>query len=131
MNKTFEMTQAELNTILGKEGRVKLEALNEEMGSLGRQIAMDQEEWVDRCMKDLLPPHLYDCARRLENLEELAAYVDKNKIRIIYMPDTLRMRIEVRGKTYGEWKANLLVDGEPVDFTPSLNNGVDSSSFGE
>lgn len=134
MSKRIEITGEQLEKVLGREGRIKMEALNEEMSGLGRQIAHDQQAWLDSCMKDILPPHLYEAARRQENLEELSAYVAKNGIRIVYLPDTLRMRVELRGRIYGEWKANLTVDGEPVNFTPQPppeNNGVDSSSLQE
>jgi len=128
--KRIEITGEQLEHILGKEGKLKMEALNAEMSDLGRQIAHDQQDWLDSCMKDLLPPDLFEAARRLERLEDLAAYAQRNDIRIVYMPDTLRMRIMVRGKVYAEWKANLVVDGEPVEFKPD-NNGVDSSSLQE
>lgn len=121
--KYVEMTMAQLEHLLGKNGKAKMDELNEAMSDIGRQIAADQQEWVDRCMKDLLPPNLYDDATHLRNLEAVAAYARKNDIRLVYMNDTLRLRIMVRDKIYGEWKANLTVDGDKVEFRPVGNNG--------
>src|SRR6185436_415195 len=107
MKKPIELTGEQLNSILGKEGRTKMESLNEQMSEIGRQIAFDQQHWVDKCMKDILPPPLYDDCVHNRNHEAVAGYMNRNDIKLIHMADTLRIRIMIRGQIYGEWKANL------------------------
>jgi hypothetical protein len=119
--KPIELTGDQFKSILGKEGMAKMERLNTELGDIGKQIFIDQQQWVEKCMKDILPPDLYDDCIGLRNLEKVAAYVAKHNIRFIYMADTLRMRIMIGDQIYGEWKANLTVDGEPVSFVPGNN----------
>lgn len=123
MNRYLELTKADLEAILGPAGTAAMAKLNENMSDIGRQIAADQMTWVDKCMKDILTPNLYEDAKKLRNLEAVAAYMTKHDIKLVHMPDTLRLRIMVRGQIYGEWKANLTVDGEPVNFKPSQLGG--------
>lgn len=85
---------------------------------IGRQMMRDQTEWLDSVMKDILPPHLYETGKRQENLEELSAYVQKHDIRIIYIPDTIRIRVMVHGKPHAEFCPQFTVDGEQVKITP-------------
>lgn len=117
--KTLELTMDQLQTLMGKENFAHMENLNESMSDIGRQIAHDQIEWVDKCMKDLLPPNLYDDAKKMRNLDAVASYMQKNEIKLIHMQDTLRLRIMVRGQIYGDWNAQLHMDGEKIDIRRS------------
>lgn len=96
----------------------KCAEMDERVADLGREIMEDQKTWLDAQMKDLLPPHLYEAGKRQENLEEIAAYVKKHGIAIVYVPDTLRVRIMLRGKPHAEFVPQLMVDGVPVNRTP-------------
>ena len=96
---------------------------DEMVSDIGRQIMQDQKEWLDGVMKDLLPPELYDAGRKLERTEEVHAYAKKHGIVVVFIPDTLRLRVMLKGQVKAEFIPQLTVDGEPVRlFTPSENN---------
>jgi hypothetical protein len=90
-----------------------------------RKIHEDQAEWLDSVMKDLLPPHLYEAAKKMELLNETEAYAKKHGIIVTLIPDTFRMRVMLHGKVHAEFQANLLVDGEPIKR--EIKSSLDSS----
>lgn len=114
--------------ILAKAEKIlahKFAAADEMVAGVSQQMMRDQGEWLDSVMKDILPPHLYEAGKRQENLEELAAYVAKHDIRIVYIPDTIRIRVMVHGKPHAEFCPQFTVDGEQVKIEAEMP--VDSS----
>ena len=100
--------------------------MDEMVTDVGRQIMADQTEWLDGVMKDLLPPELYDAGKKLERQDDLKAYAQKHGIVVVFIPDTLRLRVMLRGKVHAEFIPQLTVDGEPVRLihpdAPQENN---------
>lgn len=92
----------------------KCTEMDERVADLGREIMEDQKTWLDAQMKDILTPELYQKGRCGEGESEIAEYVRKNGIRIIFIPDSVTIRIEVRGRPHSEFTPRLLVDGQPV-----------------
>lgn len=91
---------------------------------IGKKMVSDQSEWLDNVMKDLLPPRLYSAGHAGELETEIAEYVKRHGIQIIWIPDRLGIRVMLKGKVHAEFKTQLMVDGEPVAFqktTDSLN----------
>lgn len=95
---------------------------DEMVTDIGRQIMKDQTEWLDTVMKDLLPPDLYEAGRNEEKVDEIAAYAHKHGISLVYIPDTLRLRVMLHGKVHAEFVPQLTVDGEPVRFFKAEEN---------
>lgn len=114
--KRIELTKSQLDWILGKADRVASERLNYQLSDIGRQLAFDQQAWVDKCMKDIMPPGIYEDAKALRNLDKVKAYIDKHKIQIVHIPDRVAVRIMLHGQVYGEWIPTFTMDGEPVKF---------------
>lgn len=93
----------------------------EEMAKdLGKRMVTDQAEWLDNVMKDLLPPRLYAAGHAGELEEEIAEYIKRHGIVIIWIPDRLGIRIMLHGKVHAEFKTQLTVDGEPVCMKPEM-----------
>lgn len=86
---------------------------------VGKAMMRDQADWIDSVMKDLLPPDLYEAGLKMDRVDEIASYAKAHQIQVIYIPDTLRIRINVHGKAHAEFVPQLTVDGEPVHFVPS------------
>lgn len=95
---------------------------NEMVTDIGRRMMQDQADWLDLVMKDLLPPDLYEAGKRQEKVAEIAAYAKKHGIAVVYIKDTLRIRVMLRGKVHAEFRPQLTVDGEPVNIVPDIPN---------
>lgn len=114
--------------ILAKAEKIlahKFAAADEMVTDIGQKMMRDQTEWLDSVMKDILPPHLYEAGKRQENLEELAAYVQKHGIKIVFVPDSMRIRVMVHGKPHAEFAPQFTVDGKQVKIEAEMP--VDSS----
>lgn len=93
----------------------------EEMAKdIGRKMVKDQMEWLDSVMKDLLPPRLYEAGLHGDLTEEIEAYVNKHQIKIVFIPDTLRIRVMLGERPHAEFLPQLTVDGEPVSMKPVI-----------
>lgn len=112
--------------IVDKEARKRTEGLHESLQGVAAQIAKDQAEWMDQRMKDLLRPDIYEKARLddEEYRDEVDGYFKAHQIRITFIPDTMRIRIMVRGTIYSEFIPQILLDGEPVDLKLSPETGL-------
>lgn len=93
----------------------------EEMAKdVGKRMIADQSEWLDTVMKDLLPPDLYAAAHAGEREAEVAEYVHRHGIVIVWIPDRLGIRVMLKGKVHAEFRTQLMVDGEPVSMKPEI-----------
>lgn len=113
--------QDKLNRIMAKAEpilKAQMEEANEMLNDMAKKMFEDQAEWLDRVFKDLLPPDLYEAGKKLERTDEIAAYAKKHGIQVVYIPDTLRIRIMLHGKPKYEFVPQLTVDGEKVEITP-------------
>lgn len=82
-----------------------------------RKMMRDQSEWLDSVMKDLLPPDLYKVGQTGEDPGgKIAEYVQKHGIEIVYIADSLRIRVMLHGKPYAEFVPTFTVDGEEVKW---------------
>lgn len=93
-----------------------------------RKMARDQTEWLDSVMKDLLPPDLYKVGKTGEDPGgKIAEYAKKHQIEIVYIADSLRIRVMLHGKPHAEFVPTFTVDGQPVKieaqtaFNPEKN----------
>lgn len=92
----------------------RTEAANEMVTDIGRRIVQDQQEWLDGVMKDLLPPNLYEAGRRDEMELEIGNYLRRHKIKIIFIPDALVLRVMLGEKVHAQFVPKLLCDGEEI-----------------
>lgn len=82
-----------------------------------RKMVRDQAEWLDSVMKNLLPPDLYKVGRTGEDPDgKIAEYAAKHQIQVIYVPDSLRIRVLLHGKPYADFVPTFTVDGEEVKW---------------
>lgn len=94
--------------------------MREYLEDVSHKIVHDQTEWLDSIMKRLMPPKLYDDAKHMRNLDAVKKYLHENDVRVIHIPDTLRIRVTIRDKIIAEWTPKFTVDGEPITMTPSI-----------
>lgn len=104
---------------IDKEAQKATEALHEHLQDVAHKIAVDQEEWLDARMKELMRPDIYEKARHDDCHEEVDEYVRRRRITVTFIPDNMRIRIDVAGEPYAEFVPQLTVDGEPVEFKPN------------
>lgn len=105
---------------IDKEASKRSEALQEMAADVAHKIAVDQEQWIDERMRDLLRPDIYEKAKRDDCREEVDEYFSKHQIKITFIPDSLRIRIDVAGQQYAEFVPKFEVDGEPVEMHPTM-----------
>lgn len=108
------MNKKMFKEIADDAGRRATIQLYKELESTAQQIAKDQSEWLDSTVKLLLPPDLYDAGRRGERSQEIAEYLIKHKIQIIFIPDRQSIEIHVKGEKFSAFETRILVDGEPI-----------------
>lgn len=104
---------------INKEAQKKTEALHEYVKDVAHQIARDQEEWIDARMKDLLRPDIYEKAKNDDCHAEVDAYIKKHRIEIVFIPDSMRIRINAAGQQYAEFVPQIALDGEVVPMVPT------------
>lgn len=109
---------------IDKEARKRTEELREMAADVAHKIAVDQEQWIDDRMKDILRPDIYEKAKRDDCQHEVDAYFDQHQIKITFIPDSMRIRIDVAGQQYAEFVPKFEMDGEPVDMQPTQNPGL-------
>lgn len=102
-----------------KEAAKRTEALREMAADVAHKIAVDQEQWIDERMRDLLRPDIYEKAKHDDCHSEVDDYFDKHQIKITFIPDSMRIRIDVAGQQYAEFVPRFEIDGEPVDIKPN------------
>lgn len=95
------------------------EELREMLQDVSHKIACDQRDWLDKQMADLLPPELYEAGKHGDELEKIEAYLKRNKISLVFIPDSYSIRIMIGDQIHSQFITNLEVDGEPVNFQPS------------
>lgn len=106
---------------LDKKTRIVTEELNEHLQDVAKKLFRDQEEWLDSCMKDLLRPDIYEKARADDCQQEVADYISRRKIKITFIPDSCRIRIDVAGQQYAEFCPKFqFEDGQPIELTPNM-----------
>ncbi len=94
----------------------------EEMAlDVGKRMMQDQSEWLDAQMKDILPPHLYEAGKMGDSEREIAAYVAKHGIRIIFIPDRMVVRVMIKDRVHSQFVPSFTVDGEPVELHQKQN----------
>jgi len=118
-------TMAEILKAAAPEIKRRTDAANQELTDIGKQIMLDQQRWLDDQMKDLLPPALYEEGRhgRMETM--IGEYLQKHQIQIVFIPDSLAIRIMVGKQVHSQFIPKLTIDNQPVEWHPHLP--VDSS----
>jgi len=94
----------------------KMAEANEMVLDIGHRLMRDQVEWLDKQMQDLLPPNLYAAGLEGQCESLIAQYMEQHKIRIIFVPDRLVLRIMLGDKVHSQFVTQLAVDGEKVDW---------------
>lgn len=97
----------------------KCDEADEMVKAIGKEMMEDQVKWLDEQMKDLLPPKLYEAGKNGEMESLIGAYLEKHRIRIIFIPDRLVLRIMLGDKVHSQFVPNLTVDGEKMDWQPA------------
>lgn len=109
---------------IDKEAAKRTEELKEHLKDVGHQIARDQEEWIDDLMRELLRPDIFQKAKNDDCQNEVDEYFRKHRIQITFIPDSMRIRIDVAGQQYAEFVPKFqFEDGEPIEMTPKLMGG--------
>ena len=106
---------------IDKAAQKATEELKEHLQDVGHKIVRDQHEWMDKMMADLLPPNLYEAGKHGDMEREIAEYIDRNKIQIIFIPDRCAIRIMVKGQIHSQFIPELQLDGEPIELKSSLD----------
>lgn len=104
-----------LESNLDEKTKKWIEECDNEMRGMAGQISQDSSEWMDRVMKVILPPDIYDKAMRLEDLDYLHNYFHANQISLVQIPDTLRWELRVKGKLISSFRPIITAHGEPVE----------------
>jgi len=106
---------------LDKQAKKATEELQEHVHDVAKKLFVDQEEWLDSCMKELMPPHIYQKAKADDCREEVAEYIRTRQIKITFIPDNMRIRIDVAGRPYAEFVPSFQFDdGEPIEVKPQM-----------
>lgn len=106
-----------IQSIIDKQARKKTEELREHLQDVMHKISNDQIKWLDAVMEDLLPPRLYQAAKRNDLMDEVAAYMQKHGISIVFIPDSLALRIMLGDNVHAQFVPQLTMDGEPLAKT--------------
>lgn len=94
----------------------KMAEADEMVKDIGGRLMRDQAEWLDKQMADLLPPNLYQAGLRGECESLIKAYMEKHRIRIVFVPDRLLIQILIGDRIHSRFVPNLTVDGEEVTW---------------
>lgn len=89
---------------------------NEMVLDVGKRIIEDQMKWLDDQMRDLLPPNLYAMGLAGECETLIGNYLADHKIRIVFVPDRLVIRIMLGDKVHSQFVPELQCDGEKVGW---------------
>lgn len=103
-----------IQSIFDKEARKKTEELREHLQDVVREITQDQQKWLDDMMRDLLPPNLYEAGKRGDMLREIGDYLKKHNIRLVYIADSLVIRIMVGDQIHSQFVPKLMLDGQEL-----------------
>lgn len=106
--------------IVDKKAKAATEELREHLQDVVREITEDQQRWLDDMMRDLLPPNLYEAGKHGDMLREIGDYLNKHKIRIVFIPDSLVIRIMIGENVHSQFIPQLMLDGEKLNA--SLDN---------
>ena len=115
-----KMTPERLQQIMEQAGpalQKRTAAATEMATDIGQQIVTDQVAWLDDQMKDLLPPNLYEEGKRDRMSALIGEYLYKHKIKIVFIPDRLVLRIMIGDRVHSQFVPKLTLDGEPVEMT--------------
>lgn len=107
--------------IVDKKARAATEELREHLQDVVREITDDQQRWLDDMMRDLLPPNLYEAGKRGDMLREVGDYLKKHKISILFVPDSLVIRIMVGDNIHSQFVPQLMLDGEQLHTSLDSN----------
>jgi hypothetical protein len=112
--------------IVDKKAKAATEELREHLQDVVREITEDQQKWLDDMMRDLLPPNLYEAGKRGDNIREVGEYLNKHNIRLLFVPDSLVIRIMIGDTIHSQFIPQLMLDGEKLHATlesaPNTNN---------
>jgi hypothetical protein len=102
------------------------EELTEMLQDTARKMANDQAAWLDKVMMDILPPMLYEAGKCGDLMDEIEFYLKKHGFVLVFIPDSLGLRVMRNGEVHAEFKTELTVDGEllekhPAPFDTGLN----------
>lgn len=104
---------------IDKAAREASMEVNEMLQDVSHKMADDQLQWLDERMKDLLRPDIYEKAKHDDCHEEVDEYFKSRRITITFIPDSMRIRIDVAGRQYAEFVPRFTIDGEPVELRPT------------
>lgn len=113
------MSEEKLNSIMeaaAPEIQKRTEGSVAMAQDIGQQIVTDQAAWLDDQMKDILPPNLYEEGKRGRMEDLIGEYMEKHKIRVIFIPDHLVIRIMIGERIHSQFIPKLTLDGEPVEM---------------
>lgn len=102
----------EMRTAIDQNAVKANERIHDELKGLAGDIARDQADWLDKTLKDILPPELYEEGKRGRMLDEIDAYLNKHGFKLIYVPDSLRIRMMRNDQIHAEFITKITVDGE-------------------
>lgn len=109
---------------IDKEAQKRTEELREHLADVAHKIAVDQEQWMDDRMKELLRPDIYEKAKADDCHEEVDGYFKSHQIKITFIPDSGRIRIDVKGQPYAEFVPGFQIDGDPIEMKPKMIGDV-------
>lgn len=101
---------------IDKEAQKRTEELRGHLQDVSHKIKNDQDDWLDGVMKDILPPRLYESGKREELTEEIEAYLKQHGFSLVFVPDSLGIRLMRHGNVHAEFRTGFKIDGEPVQF---------------
>lgn len=107
--------------IVDKKAKAATEELREHLQDVVRQITEDQHKWLDDMMRDILPPTLYEAGKHGDMNREIGDYLSSHKIHIIFVPDSLVIRIMIGDQIHSQFVPQLMLDGE------KLHSSLDSN----
>jgi hypothetical protein len=110
------MKPKQFSNIADTAARKATERLQEHLQDVAQTMTRDQAEWLDKVMADILPPHLYEAGRHGDSMQEIGEYLKKHKFQIVFIPDSMAIRIMRHDQIHAQFVPQLTVDGEPVEM---------------
>lgn len=121
--KRKRITEDKLNAIMEAavpEIQKRTAAATEMATDIGQQMMTDQIAWLDDQMRDILPPNLYEEGKRGRMQDLISEYLHKHKIKVVFIPDHLVLRIMIGERVHSQFVPKLTLDGEPVELKSQI-----------
>lgn len=90
---------------------------NAEVLELAQQLVRDQQEWLDKTMREILPESEYLKITRQNVTEpDIKRFLERNQVCIHFHRNSPLIRISRYGRIVAEFVPQITIDGRPIDI---------------